>query len=247
MAFLAWAFGLGRRAAGAVAPLTWIVSSTFGGAGLKGVFEGGLLPNQLASTFLVLTLAGIVLLVRRPSPRRVVFTAAMAALTLFTHPIAAYILAFLAACLVVGVTLEWFRAHGPALRAVLPILAREDEADTTTAELAEHLAPVRALLAAPARRLAGLVAAGVLALGLAASMLVPLIAHPELRGENSDWGDAELGRASRRSGGGKPCCGRTSRSRCWPAGCSCCGRPGNGDRSPSRSPSPRCCTCCSAG
>ena len=34
VAFLAWAFGLGTRAAGIAAPLTWVVSSGFGGAGL---------------------------------------------------------------------------------------------------------------------------------------------------------------------------------------------------------------------
>jgi hypothetical protein len=200
VAFLAWAFGLGTRAAGIAAPLTWVVSSGFGGAGLKGVFEGGLVPNQLASTFFCLALGGVVLLVRAPSPRRVVFTAAAIAATFLTHPIAAYVLAFFIVCVVGLSAAEWARGHWTTLRTTVPDLmdqldegaaaSDDDAAASPDDEATKRL--LAALLARPRESVLGLLLAGALAVGLGAFLLVPILAHPELKGENSDWGDLPL-------------------------------------------------------
>ena len=213
VAFLAWAFGLGTRAAGIAAPLTWVVSSGFGGAGLKGVFEGGLVPNQLASTFFCLALGGVVLLVRHPSPRRVVFTAAMLTATFLTHPIAAYILAFFIVCVVGLSSGEWIRSHWRTLRHTVPELMDEIDAgpdgpggadredvevaagsatDATEEDADRAEVRVAALLARPRTSLLALALAGVLSVGLGAFLLFPILAHPELKGENSDWGDLPL-------------------------------------------------------
>ena len=115
LAFLAWAFGLGRRAAGVAAVLGVAVSSVYGGAGLNAIFGSGLLPNHLGDALLLVAFGGVVLVARRPSTRRIVFTAAAAAALVATHPIAAIILGFLSAALVVAAGIEWLTVHGGAL------------------------------------------------------------------------------------------------------------------------------------
>ena len=206
VAFVAWAFGLGRRAAGVAAVLALAVSSAYGGSGLYAIFGSGLLPNHLGSALLGFAFGGVVLLVRRPSPRRIVFTAAAAAALVATHPIAAIILGFLAAGLILASGTEWFAWHAAAIGTRLrPWLDRVAPMGTTTLEApapARDRTPggateperfsVHRLLAPPARRLVALGAAGALAIGMAGFVLVPLLAHGDLRGENSAWPDIPM-------------------------------------------------------
>ena len=216
LAFLAWAFGLGRRAAGVAAVLGVAVSSVYGGAGLNAVFGSGLLPNHLGSALLLVAFGGVVLVARRPSTRRVVFTAAAAAALVATHPIAAIILGFLAAALVVAAGAEWLTVNGGALadrvrpwvdrvapapgsapvsstaRVVATGPAPDDAGDATRPATGAPHRSWRALAEPPLRHLAALVAAGALAIGMAGFVLVPLAAHRDLRGENSAWPDVPL-------------------------------------------------------
>ena len=216
VAFLAWAFGLGRRAAGVAAVLALAVSSAYGGAGLASVFGSGLLPNLLGSALLGFAFGGVVLVVRRPSVRRIVFAAAMAAALVATHPIAAIVLGFLSTALVLAAGTEWFAWNAAALgRRLAPWLDRVAPApdisrsptDATGAtdapdapdatDLTDPTQPTGrwlvTVLAAPVRRLAALAMAGTLAIGMAGFVLVPLLAHGDLRGENSAWSDVALG------------------------------------------------------
>ena len=216
LAFVAWAFGLGRRAAGVAAVLGVGVSSVYGGAGLNAIFGSGLLPNHLGSALLLVAFGGLVLVARRPSVRRVVFTAAAAAALVATHPIAAIILGFLSAALVMAGGVEWFTSHGvavgehlrPWLDRVAPAPGGRVAADTgSTPAAGPGDAPLDdadgttpsgrpgwgSLLRDPARRLVALAAAGLLAIGMAGFVLVPLLAHGDLRGENSAWPDVPLG------------------------------------------------------
>lgn len=203
VAFMTWAFGLGTRAAGVAAPLTWVVSSGFGGAGLKGVFESGLVPNQLASVFFCLAIGGVALILRGPSTRRVVFTAVAMTLTVITHPIAAYVLAFFIFCILAIAGTEWLRHNWSRVTDAMdrtvdePDLPVDDDVDTTGSD-PDDVAVVRAeselvvALREPRRRLFALAATAVLTFGLSAFLFVPILAHPELKGENSDWGDLPL-------------------------------------------------------
>lgn len=207
VAFLAWAFGLGRRAAGVAAVLALAVSSAYGGAGLASVFGSGLLPNLLGSALLGFAFGGVVLVVRRPSVRRIVFAAAMAAALVATHPIAAIVLGFLSTALVLAAGTEWFAWNAAALgRRLAPWLDRvaptpgaaraptDPTAPTDRTEPAEPTGRwLLAVLAEPARRLVALAVAGTLAIGMAGFVLVPLLAHGALRGENSAWSDVPLG------------------------------------------------------
>lgn len=200
VAFLAWAFGLGRRVAGVAAVLSLAVSSVYGGAGLASTFGTGLLPNLLGSAVLMVAFGGVVLVVRRPSPRRVVFTAAAAAALVATHPIAAIVLGFLSTALVLAAGTEWFAWHAPTLgRRLAPWLDRVAPAPGSgafavpTGSADPRPPTVRPLLGPPTRRLVALAASGLLAIGMAGFVLVPLLAHRDLRGENSAWPDVALG------------------------------------------------------
>jgi hypothetical protein len=235
LAFLAWAFGLGRRAAGIAAVLGVAVSSVYGGAGLNAIFGSGLLPNHLGSALLLMAFGGLVLVARRPSVRRIVFTAAASAALVATHPIAAIILTFLAAALVGALGTEWLTRHagaiGNRLRPWLDRVAPEPgrTADVSAADVGaadvgardvgaidvgaatrsapsgsnvarangegalERTPSMRSLLGEPVGRLAAMAAAGVLSIGMAGFVLVPLLAHGDLRGENSAWPDVAIG------------------------------------------------------
>lgn len=216
LAFVAWAFGLGRRVAGVAAVLGVAVSSVYGGAGLNAIFGSGLLPNHLGSALLLVAFGGVVLVARRPSVRRIVFTAAAAAALVATHPIAAIILGFLSAALVVAAGVEWMTRHGGAVadqvrpwvdrvapapgaaRPAPPAPTRIGPPGASAGPVHDEGAPPRPgrswrrIAAGPLRHLGALAAAGALAIGMAGFVLVPLAAHGDLRGENSAWPDVPL-------------------------------------------------------
>ena len=92
VAFLAWSFGLGPRAAGLAAILSLCVSSPFGGVGLPGTFGAGLIPNQLGGVFFCLAFGGVLRVAADPRVGWILFTGvAMAAMSI-THAIAALVL-----------------------------------------------------------------------------------------------------------------------------------------------------------
>jgi hypothetical protein len=210
LAFLAWCFGLGKRAAGVAALLTMTVSSVFGGAGLSGVFQSGLVPQQLGSVWLFFGLGGVVLVMRRPTLHRVLFAGACVAVLVATHPIATIILGFLATSILIGAGLEWAIAKRSTIKPALQRWARTlgDEADPPTrrhegaegdvagegdaALIAPHDDTTSPLLSFIAVRLLALAAAALISASLAGFVLFPLAMHGDLRGENSAWGDVAL-------------------------------------------------------
>ena len=98
VAFLARSLGLGRRAAGLAAVLSLCVSSPFGGAGIPGTFDIGLVSHQFGAVPTVLALGGMlhVAVDRRRRWGRLLTAAALAAV-LVSHAISAIILAVLLA------------------------------------------------------------------------------------------------------------------------------------------------------
>jgi len=193
LAFLAWCFGLGKRAAGVAALLTMAVSSVFGGAGLSGVFQSGLVPQQLGSVWLLFGLGGVVLIMRHPTMHRVLFAAACVAVLVATHPIATIILGVLATSMLIGAGVEWTIARRatlkPALRRWAQTLGDDVRAGDTIEPHSQENAP---LLAFVAKRLLALGAAALISAALAGFVLFPLALHSDLRGENSAWGDAAI-------------------------------------------------------
>lgn len=95
VAFLARSFGLGRRAAGLAAVLALCVSNPFGGVGIPGTFDIGLVAHQFGAVPTVLALGGMLRVAVDPRPRWIVFTAAAVAATLVSHAISAVTLAVL--------------------------------------------------------------------------------------------------------------------------------------------------------
>jgi hypothetical protein len=95
VAFLARSFGLGRRAAGLAAVLALCVSNPFGGVGIPGTFDIGLVAHQFGAVPTVLALGGMLRVAVDPRPRWIVFTAAAVAATLASHAISAVTLAVL--------------------------------------------------------------------------------------------------------------------------------------------------------
>jgi hypothetical protein len=93
VAFLARSFGLGRRAAGLAAVLALCVSNPFGGVGIPGTFDIGLVAHQFGAVPTVLALGGLLRVAVDPRPRWIVFTAAALAATLVSHIPSAIVLA----------------------------------------------------------------------------------------------------------------------------------------------------------
>ena len=100
VAFLARSLDLSRWAAGLAAILVLCVNSPFGGVGLHGTFDIGLLPNQLGAACFCLALGGMLRVVADPSARRVTLAGLALAGLLLTHAVTAIVLAaFLAVLL----------------------------------------------------------------------------------------------------------------------------------------------------
>lgn len=200
VAFLAWAFELGRKAGGVAAVLTLLVSNPFGGAGLVAVFQTGLVANQFGSLFVCLTLAALLLVLRRPTRRRVVFAALATAGLVVSHGVAAIIVAIFAVALLLSAGIEWLTLNHAVLGGAFR--ARVERARSASAERQDEpgvqqlaLFPAtRFTVLRPVRqRVEALAGAAALAAGLSAFVLLPVVAHRGLRGENSAWADLPLG------------------------------------------------------
>ncbi len=190
-AFLALSFGLGKRAAGIAAILSLAVSSQFGGAGLAGTFDIGLLPNQAASVFVLLSFGGMVRILRQPTTIRIIGTAFATAAVIGTHPVATAILTVLAVALLIAATLEWILTRPAQAVATFrwTLATGMDpegyQASTLAARAPDVLPRARA-------RIGALAVTALLTAGLAAAQLVPLLAHRDLAGSSATWTDPDL-------------------------------------------------------
>ena len=194
VALLAGSFGLGRRSVGVAALLSLGVTQSLGGAGLSGAFSWGLLTNFVGALFAVLGAAGIVLILRRPSTGRVVFTAVVLALAVITHPWSTIALAVFGACFVVAAAVDALVSRRATLgpRAVWPVVRAVLRPSPDSTEIIEADPAWRARLGGTERRLKALTAAGALGAALAAVQLVPLLAHTDLKGVDANFGDVAL-------------------------------------------------------
>ncbi len=91
--FLARSFGLDQRASGMAAVLSLVVSSPFGGVGIRGSFGIGLLGHELGAIGFLVTFGAVLRTLVDPRPRWVLLTAVAFMLMCLTHPISALLLA----------------------------------------------------------------------------------------------------------------------------------------------------------
>lgn len=182
MVYLARSFGLSWRASWLGAILALGVSTIYG-VGLEGVFVTGLVPHQVATPILLLTLGAIVRLWFDPRPVRVMLVALGSSALILTHSISATILAALA-----GVV------------AILLAAERSMEATgTSEAQVGRPLKPAFAGLDKAGFRGIGrnvvmaTLAAAALTVGLVAFWLVPFLAHRNLGGASSAWATPTIG------------------------------------------------------
>jgi len=208
-AFLARSAGLGRRASAAAAILSLAVNSPFGGVGISGMFEIGLVTHLFAAPFFFLSLGGTLRLLRRRGPRgaetehRVIaFTAVVLAILLASHGISVIVLGAMLAVALVILLIPVSVPTGRSDR--LADLVRRQ----VRAELAE-LGLLRDGAGTPPptddppppdpperpdqdslRRVA---VAFLIATGLAAFILSPFLGHNDLRGIFTSWGTPPLG------------------------------------------------------
>ncbi len=156
------ASGLSRRACGLAAVFSVLVSSSLGGAGLAGVFGVGLLPQQAATVYLLLLLAVVLEHLRRPRLLTVCAGAVLIALLLITHPVTS---ALACAAVVAAVASSGIaRVSG---RSPVPVSPTEPSFDQVRNG---------------GRKALGGVAAIVLGVGMAGVVMVPMVAHADLRG-----------------------------------------------------------------
>jgi hypothetical protein len=201
VAFFARSFGLSRRAAGLSAVLTLAVNNPFGGVGLQGLFNVGLVAHQFGAIFFFLTLGGILRLVQEPRLRWTVFTGLSGAALLVSHGISVILLGPLVAIVILThrtpVTSREIRSQrfeAIVRREVQAELRRREGApgEEPPAENAEAAEPLPQAIR-PQIDFKPLVLAGALACALAACILVPFVAHRDLRNVFTGWGTPALG------------------------------------------------------
>ncbi|HET6341052.1 MAG TPA: hypothetical protein VFG78_02590 [Gemmatimonadota bacterium] len=201
VAFLARSFGLPRSAAGIAAILTLAVNSPFGGVGLHGLFEVGLILHQLGAIWFCLSLGGVLRVLSNPDWRWTVFTGASMAALILTHARSAVVLLVVASIVVLAVVFRHAVAKAWAEQALF--LGRRRLRGLVRHELRGELvrlglAPEPAAVVEAGPRQAPdvvlsreafvhLLAAGWLGLGLAALYVIPILAHRDLMGGLTGW------------------------------------------------------------
>lgn len=155
VAFLARSFGLSRLASALGAVLALAVSGPLAGVGLHGLFDVGLVTNQLGALWWCLALGAVVRQLDDERPRWVLLAGVAGAALALTHIVSVLVLGLVVAVFVLGTSWErrlaWRRVG------------------------------------------ASLAASALLASGLAAVMLVPILAHRDLQGTFTGLVEPPLG------------------------------------------------------
>jgi hypothetical protein len=185
VAFLARSFALSRRAAGISAVLTLVVSGPFAGVGLHSQFAVGLVTNGLGALWWCLALGAIVRQLTDPRLRWVVLAGTSGAALILTHLVSVLVLALVASLVVATVVV----VRAVATSARPPAFLR-----LTGAPGAVHRRKNGGGAALGAATVAGRLALSALvALGLSAVMVVPLLAHRDLQGAFTGFVEPPLG------------------------------------------------------
>jgi hypothetical protein len=199
VAFLARSIGLDRWAAALAAILILAVNSPFGGVGLQGLFNVGLVTHQFGALFFFLSLGSAIRLLREPTRRWVVLTAVSMAGLLMSHGISVMVFAVvlaLALLILVSATQlrnpsvgDFHRAVRHEVRAELLRLGVLGDDEPGPPPEPSGDGPGRIL----ARGVVRLALATAIAFALAACVLLPFAAHRDLRGTVTGWGTPALG------------------------------------------------------
>ncbi|MEI6703479.1 MAG: hypothetical protein WCL71_08080, partial [Deltaproteobacteria bacterium] len=165
--YLARSFKLDQKTAGIASLLTLTVNSPYGGIGIQGLFGIGLTANLIGAIAFCIALGTLLRLVDNPSKSNILLAGVWIALLTVSHGISMILLCVIMSVLLVLIVLE-SRIH--AFRgydgfADLDSCIKETEA----------LVPY-------------FVGAGLVAFALSAWILIPLIAHLDLRGMITGWG-----------------------------------------------------------
>jgi len=206
VAFCARSAGLSRRSAGLAAILTLAVDSPFGGVGLQGPFNVGLLTHTFAAPLFFLALGGVLRVLVDPRLRWRVFASAALGGLLMAHGISVILLGAVLVILVPLATVklrtreerraEMTSAVQQAVRSELRQLGVLEAADDRpdpghSVSHPEPGHPVRQFEAlAVSERL---VHTGFGAMGLAACTFLPFLAHRNLQGGYTGWATPPIG------------------------------------------------------
>ena len=169
--YLARSFKLDQKASGIAALLTLTVNSPYGGIGIQGLFGVGLTANLIGAIAFCFALGTLLRLVDNPSTSRVVLAGVGIALLTISHGISMILLCVLMSVLLVLIVLESrihaFSGYGGNVNF-----------DSCIKEM-EGFVPY-------------FLSAGLLAFALSSWILIPLMAHLDLRGMITGWGHTPL-------------------------------------------------------
>jgi hypothetical protein len=182
LAFLARSFALSRRAAGISAVLTLVVSGPFAGVGLHSQFAVGLVTNGMGALWWCLALGAIVRQLTDPRLRWVVLAGTSGAALILTHLVSVLVLALVASLVVATVVV----VRTVATSAPLPPPFFRRSGPPGGNHSRKNGGRERAL----AGRLA---LSALVAFGLSAVMMVPLLAHRDLHGAFTGFIEPPLG------------------------------------------------------
>jgi hypothetical protein len=199
VAFVARSFGLSRRSAGLAAVLSLAVNNPFGGAGLQGLFNVGLLPHQFAALFFFVALGSSVRVLRGQGLRWVMWTALATAGLLVSHGISVIIFAAMLGVVLLASSprvpsVQQWRDQWSAMvrRAVVQELRRMGLLADEPGELPERVDNRPEDRASP-QAVMDLIVALAVAGALGACVLLPFVGHRDLRGIFTAWGTPPLG------------------------------------------------------
>ncbi len=199
VAFLARSFGLSGRSAGLAAVLSLAVNNPFGGVGLQGLFNVGLLPHQFAGLLFFLALGGTVRVLRGQRRRWIPFTALATAALLVTHGISVIVFGAMLGVVVVtsSVSLPTLKTWRERRAAVIRRVITEELFRLGLAG-DDPVGPPEQAPAVPSDRptrvaLSQLFVAFAVAGALAAFALLPFWGHRDLRGIFTTWTTPSLG------------------------------------------------------
>ncbi len=206
VAFCARSMGLSRRSASLAAILVLAVNNPFGGVGVQGLFNVGLVTHQFGSVLFFLALGGVLRVLEDPRRRWIVFTAATLGGLLMSHGISVIILGAVLAVVIplamVNVRpldqTERFRAavqekvsaelraRGLSPEDGPPADGSQGPPDEPPRERQDRRQDLR-------QGIRRLMVAGTGAVGFAACTFLPFVAHRDLRGGYTGWETPPLG------------------------------------------------------
>jgi hypothetical protein len=203
VAFMARSFALSHRAAGLAAILVLGISGTQAGFGLHNLFGIGLITNQVGAVPFFIALGCAVRQLAHPHRRWILLTGIATAALILVHIVSALVLGLLLGVIVLLDNFEWSSLNARSARGGEPLGSGEQLAlfpslpPPGTADPAQDSGDAGEPGDEASRGRFGsvprLIGPALVALGLAAFMLVPLLAHRDLQGTYTGYSVPPLG------------------------------------------------------